>query len=434
MTEPGCRLCGDRCAGADLGALVQPELAWIWYAVAGVADRRGDADLTQGAPVTVTGPATPADRAAAAGFFPGPVAAGQARRLDLPRLTKVVRRWGPLLTPGAVAAHATGRPLAVRAASRAALTERVGRLRDTVLQECASGGVLGGEEVFEHLRRSGWIARVDRADAGPETVRRAVQTAGLVCDIPPQERRDRRRLVPGDPHALDDGTFLAGLTLAVLTGAGILPPGVRSSRQAWEIVGVDCDEVQGGLSTLGVHPAGWVVPPGAICTLPPRELRRCGWPSPEGMERRVFVTENPSVLAAAADAVTRDSGLRGRARLVCTMGTPSGVEIASLALLAVQGWQVWVRADFDQAGLRHVTSLLAGIEGARPWRMGVDDYLRTLAVDDRSRAEMDSVQVETPWEPALAAVMRERSRPGYEEALMPLLLADLTGTAEPTRW
>lgn len=442
---PACPLCGGRCAGADLTALLQPELAWVWGSVAHAADRRGDPDVVDGSAVTLTAPDDPQDRAAAAGLFPGrPLTAGQVRRVAPSRLTQLVQRWGPGLTPGAVAAHAMGRPLAARAAARAALSTRVDSLRETLLASCRPGGALDGrgEEIFQHLRRSAWIARIDRAGGDREVLRRAVQTADLVCGIAPEERRDRRRLVPGDPHALDDGTLLAGLTLAVLTAVGRLPPGARGPRQSWDLVGVDCDEVQGGLSSLGVHPAGWTLPPGVLCTLPPRELRRCGWPV-AGPDGRVFVTENPSVLAAAADAVAGDPAVAGRARLICTMGTPSGAEIRSLALLAAQGWQLWVRADFDAAGVRHVGSLLAGVPGSRPWRMGTSDYLGGLgtAQDRRDQATCgpsvptgrDRTRLDTPWEPELGRVMAQRAVPVYEEALMPLLLSDLTGSQHVLR-
>jgi Protein of unknown function C-terminus (DUF2399) len=56
------------------------------------------------------------------------------------------------------------------------------------------------------------------------------------------------------------------------------------------------------------------------------------------------------------------------------MGTPSATEIAAIAELAATGWAVAVRADFDSAGIRHVTALLNGVPGAIPWRMTVADY------------------------------------------------------------
>lgn len=62
-------------------------------------------------------------------------------------------------------------------------------------------------------------------------------------------------------------------------------------------------------------------------TLPPRELAEVRWPAPGRPGMWVFVTENLSVLAAAAHLV-RDTGTT--VRLLCTVGTPSAVEIAAV--------------------------------------------------------------------------------------------------------
>ena len=48
-----CALCDGRCDGADFKALLTPELAWLWAAVAKAGDRRGDPHLVEGAPITV---------------------------------------------------------------------------------------------------------------------------------------------------------------------------------------------------------------------------------------------------------------------------------------------------------------------------------------------------------------------------------------------
>jgi hypothetical protein len=88
----------------------------------------------------------------------------------------------------------------------------------------------------------------------------------------------------------------------------------------------------------------------------------------------VFVTENPSVLAAAStQALAGDTATTPR--VVCTAGTPSQVECAAVGALSEAGWNVAVRADFDPAGLAHVRALLAAAPAARPWRMSAADYV-----------------------------------------------------------
>lgn len=429
MTSGRCELCDGGCAGADLATLLQPQLAWVWQAVADAADRRGDPDMIHGAGVSVTVPADAASRAAAAGLFAGrTLAPGQLKRLDPAVLAAVVRARLPGVSPGTVAAHAVGRRLAARAAARSARDARIESLRATLTDACDADQLLHGlgEALFEHLRRSGWVARLDRLEDPPGLVRRAVHVAGQVRRIPEGERRDRRTLVPENPHALDDGTPLAGLVLALLTGLGVIPAVLGNARQSWAQAGVDCDELQGGLTTLGVHPAGWTIPAGTTCTIPPRELKACDWLGPPAPGSWLFVTENPSILAAAADAVARLPGPHGRVRLVCTMGTPSGAEIEAIGRLAGRGWRIGVRADFDTAGIRHVTALLAGIPGAAPWRMGAGDYLAALSPSAPVRTSSTPPPA-TPWDPELATLMAAHGQDVYEEALLPELLADLAG-------
>jgi len=75
----------------------------------------------------------------------------------------------------------------------------------------------------------------------------------------------------------------------------------------------------------------------------------------------VFVTENPSVIAAAATAAgTIDGTADDQAspiRLLCTVGTPSAIEAAAIARLAGAGWQVAVvRTSTAQASHTYAPS------------------------------------------------------------------------------
>jgi hypothetical protein len=151
----------------------------------------------------------------------------------------------------------------------------------------------------------------------------------------------------------------------------------------------------------------------------PWRLVRAVWEGPPAANSWVFVTENPSVLAAAADVVSRELDI-GPVRLLCTMGTPSRREVAAIARIAATGWQVAVRADFDPAGLRHVGSLLREVPGAAPWRMHTQDYL-----ESRATTPLNAPVPLTPWDPALADRLGEAGLAAFEEALLPALLDDL---------
>lgn len=435
--EACCPLCGGSCAEADLAPLLTTQLRWLWDQVAAAADRRGDPDMTEGT-LQIRAPRSPEERAAAVGLVGGKsLAPGQARRVDLAELTSLVRRRGARLTPGTVAAHACRRPLAAKAAALADQEALEHALYGTF--EAAWRGLplvhrdansLGAEEAWGRLRRSRWVGRL-RAASSPYDVVKQVLT--VLAALPPEGSRiDRRHLADAlldDPHSLDDDQPLAGHVLGLLTGVGFAPVG-RGSRATWDAVGVDLDDLTGGLLVTGVYPAGWCLPTGATVTLPPRELAKVTWQAPED-DATVFVTENPSVLGAACDAAAKASGDAGTmtpVRVVCTVGTPSAAEIAALAALARVGWQVRVRADFDDAGLRHVRALLTGVPGAVPWRMGAEDYRRSVTVSPAAPPLALGRLGETPWAPELATAMLEIGICAYEETVTADLVADVLAT------
>ncbi|MFJ9011559.1 DUF2399 domain-containing protein [Streptomyces canus] len=423
-----CPLCGDACTDADLTPLLTPELTWLWLALAAAADRRGDETLTAGRAVTVTVPAAPAERAAAAGLIGGrPLEPGQRRRVSLEELTAALATRGPSLTPGAVAAHASTRRLAAKARSRAEHTAASDRLR-TQLESAVAGlphhvrERVGADTVFSRLHSAGWITRLLNTPDPAALLAQALQVAGSLP--PPGRRIDRRTLVPGNPHALDSGA-LPALVLA-LTGSS-----ATTVRSNWARLGVDCDDLLGGLIITGITPRGWRIPPGATFTLPPRELAKIAWERPEIPGTWVFVTENPSVLAAASThALAQDTATT--ARVICTAGTPSQLECEAVGALSDAGWRIAVRADFDQAGLAHMRALLAAAPAAVAWRMSAADYLTAVPGGTETLHLQAS---DAPWDASLVSVMREHSVPVYEEDLLPALLADITagtpGSSQP---
>lgn len=232
-------------------------------------------------------------------------------------------------------------------------------------------------------------------------------------------RRGGFDLILGNPHALDHGSPLAVLTVAILVAAGRIVSSKRP-RDAWAAVGVDYDDVVGGLIAVGILPMGWSVPHGATVTLPPRVLNSCEWPRPETPDAWVFVTENPSVTAAASDLAIDVPTVR----LLCTSGTPAASEVAAIARLTLSGWRIAVRADFDSAGLDHVATILTAVPGASPWRMGVADYVESLQKATQEEIRLQRIS-DAAWDPELSSVMREKGLAAYEEALLPLLLEDI---------
>ncbi|MGK7235786.1 DUF2399 domain-containing protein [Streptomyces hygroscopicus] len=415
---------GAACHGARLDSLLTPEARWLWEQLAARADTRGEPSMATGTTM-ITAPAGAGQRAAVLGLIGTRILApGQRCKLRLDELTLRLRRHGARLTPGAVAAHAVGRPLGSAAAERARQAARTTGLRQLRARLTAAlpdhAAVRPSDEGWEELHRTGRVARILQHPAPEELLRAAAEVLRL---LPSGGRVDRRMLAfgaTGDPHGLNGGTALAGLVLAEAAAAKPTGPSLPP-RTAWAQLGVDLDLLGGGLLSLGIHPNGWRVPARHPCVLPPYTLSQATWPGPDREEGSwVFVTENPSVTTAAL-ALPADVPVR----LLCTVGTPSAVEVGALARLAHSGWRIAVRADFDHAGIQHVRAVLDAVPGAHPWRMGAGDYTNSLHPSPFEPGALDDRLGDTPWDPPLTTTMRACGRPAYEEGLLDQLLADL---------
>ena len=409
-----CGLCDGSCTGGRLADLLSEDLSWLWSQLADAADRRGDPVLLTGT-VSLMPPQSAAARAAATGLLGRRhIIAGHPIRVDLSRLATALAP----VTPGAVAAHGAGRRLALRALNRARRSANEDELRS---QFGALVPGVGTDRAWAALRRGRWVRRLLDGEDGAALVAAA---AGVIARLPaagdpPIDRRVLARAASGSPHGLDTGRPVAGLTLAVLASIGRVPAS-GPARERWAAVGVAYDDITGGLTVLGIAPVGWSVPPGEPATLPPRVLATCDWPRGDGSV--LFVTENPSVLGAATD-------IPG-ARVVCTSGTPSRIEIDALGRLDGRGWRLLVRADFDDAGLNHVNAVLAAAPRAEPWRMDVADYLRGVKDTDIHSPLRVDLLGSTPWDPGLATAMSLQGLAVYEEHYMDDLVADIASTTD----
>src|SRR5262249_37871842 len=84
--------------------------------------------------------------------------------------------------------------------------------------------------------------------------------------------------------------------------------------------------------------------------------------------RRVFVCENPTVVAEAANRL----GARA-APLVCASGHPAGAATLLLRRLAGAGAELCYHGDFDWPGLTIANGIVTGFS-ARPWRLDAAAY------------------------------------------------------------
>lgn len=123
----------------------------------------------------------------------------------------------------------------------------------------------------------------------------------------------------------------------------------------------------------GTPALDWTADEGEPTVLTLRQLIRR---PPSVASAVVRICENPTVLAAAADAL-------GPAcpPLICLQGQPSAAALALLRHLYGDGSTFQYHGDFDWGGLRIAGALLRSVPW-RPWRYTAADYRRTLTTSD----------------------------------------------------
>jgi uncharacterized protein (TIGR02679 family) len=134
---------------------------------------------------------------------------------------------------------------------------------------------------------------------------------------------------------------------------------------------------------------------------------------PRWTARRVFVCENPTVVAVAADQLGATC-----APLVCLEGMPAAAQQTLLAQLSGRGARLLYHGDFDWPGLR-IGNFVMRRFGARPWRFGAGDYKA-----DAGRW-LEGPPVDAGWDAALRPTMAEAGRALDEESVVDVLLEDL---------
>ena len=228
----------------------------------------------------------------------------------------------------------------------------------------------------------------------------------------------------GDSHALDAGAAVGTLAVRAAAAVGGAPTweGAEGRRDAWACAGVLCDELSapalvlaltadGRTATgraLGIHAEA-----GEPYRLSVRQLLR---DPPAFPAAAVFVCENPSVVAAAANRLGADC-----APLVCVEGQVRTAARLLLHRLAGAGARLRYHGDFDWAGVGIANRVIAR-HGAAPWRLSARDY--TAAAGG---PPLIGRPVDPSWDADLAPAMRRRGRAVHEEQVLGDLLTDLAG-------
>lgn len=233
----------------------------------------------------------------------------------------------------------------------------------------------------------------------------------------------------GDSHGLDPDRAEATVVLKALQHRylpveerGPLPTGV-DRRALWAAAGVLLDELAApvlvwNLPAAGDGPVDRTLTAHAAAGEPARLTLGALLRHPPDLTalrgRTVFVCENPTVVAAAADVL----GAAG-APLVCTDGQPSAAVQTLLRQLRATDADLAHHGDLDRGGLRIATTVIERF-GARPWRMDVASY-QAAPPGPALGATVRPVA----WAPGLAEVMNARGTAVHEEQVLDDLLADL---------
>jgi uncharacterized protein (TIGR02679 family) len=325
------------------------------------------------------------------------------------------------------------------------VSELVGALRDRPGERAAVSAAEGAmwAELSAHpaLRRhlvEAWLARQRASGAWrrlPSPRSNVLDALAVLDHLPQAARRGRSNLavrVLGDAHALDDNSPVGRLVLSALASLDgtSLPLRAADRRRLWADQGVISDETSStvltlGLSLLAAGPltsaaAAWASA-GVPLPIPLAAVQSERWRVPAGSP--VWVCENPSVLAAAADT---------GAAVVCVEGRRPSVAANLLLVSLVEGGALLrYHGDFGAGGISIANGIIGAI-GGEPWRFRAGDHAEAL---ERARASgtalrpLRGVVPDAVWDVELAPAIRACGVEVEEEFVIELLLADLASSA-----
>ena len=277
--------------------------------------------------------------------------------------------------------------------------------------------------VIEDFQRTGLPRRLAGGNEWPlleQTldVLEAVLALERPCDIAVLAARHC-----GDAKALNTGNPIGTLVVRALAllAEETPPADGESRRQLWEQHGVVCNPLSSTVLTLNVRLDGddFLARSLALSSHAgePRvlTLRELGQAPGRVTNRRFYICENPTVVAAAAHRLGKRS-----APLICTDGQPKTAATLLLTQLASAGFRLTYHGDFDWPGIQ-ICNLVMQRHGAAPWRFDARHYsARTGKIDLKGLAVVAS------WDADLTPQMLRTGKAIHEEQVLDELLTDLS--------
>lgn len=391
-----------------------PELAWLVERIR----RRLEREQPLTGPVSLPAP-TEAQRAAAERLLGRAPRAGRSLTVRLDAVDAVLRRSG--ISPDGLAAAVTALTGPVTPLSRVRHDETHAWQEAYAPLDALARDLPCLADWTVRLRTEGLVRRLARTpDAAGSLLAGTTRALRALPVDPAMSLPAFAARVLGSPHALDDGKPLATLTLSGIRALTGYPDGSGTEwrREAWASAGLLRDDVSSTVLTLnlrGTPALDWMADAGEPCVLTLRQLVHAPLVS---APPRVWICENPAILATAADAHGADCP-----PLICLQGQPSAAALTLLRHLHESGAALVYHGDFDWGGLRIASVLLRRVPW-RPWRYTATDY-RSFAATAQGLPPLTGTPAEAPWDHALAPAMAELGVRVEEEVALALLLADL---------
>ena len=224
----------------------------------------------------------------------------------------------------------------------------------------------------------------------------------------------------GNSHSLDRGQSLGSL---VIRFSRQLDPSATwkktaDRRDAWETLGVLCDEVSAPVLVLNLRAdsdsltgqsLNLHADAGEPCRLSVRQLKR----HPPIFDLAtvgpaVFVCENPAIVDVAANRL----GHRSKP-LVCIDGQPKTASRLLLSALTAAGIEIKYHGDFDWEGIR-IGNVVMSRHSATSWRFNANDYKQAATND----FVLTGKPVSADWDSLLSGALQEHGTCVHEEEIL----------------